>query len=217
MAFPALTSAINSTTRDPVPYPSIMDNLFEIATFDPPLAQQFSIALSRDVSAAGNGGTLTIGGVPDFTDPTVNVSSDTSTSATLQLVTSFSTVNYTFYSIIIDGYVLGESTMGAQTQIIIDSGADVIEAPTDIANAINGLWTTVNADGSLPCDAGFTEPFGIAIGGATYYVNPADLISNVNGVCNSLVSPGDGDQFLVGDPLLKNVLAIYDWGNVVMS
>jgi hypothetical protein len=217
MAFPALTRAINLTTGDPVPYPSIMDTLFEVDTFDPPLAQLFSIALSRDVSAAGNGGTLTIGGVPDFTDPTVNVSSDASTSAALQFVTSFSATDYSFYSIIIDGYVLGESIVGAQTQIIIDSGADAIEAPTDIANAVNNLWTAVNDDGTLPCDAGFTEPFGIAIGGATYYVNPADLISNENGVCNSLVSPGDGDQFLVGDPFLKNVLAIYDWGDAVMS
>src|SRR2546429_1065051 len=123
MAFPGLTSARNLTTGESVLYSPIMETLFSADTSDWDFAKQFSLAISRDASRNGNGGILTIGGVPSLTDPSVNVSSQSYTSAPFQLVTSRSTSEYTFYPINVDGFVLGQSSTDVGTQIIIDSGA----------------------------------------------------------------------------------------------
>jgi hypothetical protein len=151
----------------------------------------------------------------------VNASSQSYTSAPFQLVTSFSTSEYTFYSINVDGFVLGQSSTDAGTQVIIDSGASTIDVPSATAAAVNSHWSpaAVFSNGLffLDCNAVLTEPFGIGIGGATYYISSADMIGqSSDGTCYSLVSKGS-DKFLVGDPFLKNVVAVYDWGNKVMS
>jgi hypothetical protein len=77
-------------------------------------------------------------------------------------------------------------------QVILDSGADVIEVPGMIAQAVNSAWSPpMNSEGNLACDATLTEPFGIAIGGATYYVDPADFVSpNGDGTCSGLLFAG---------------------------
>jgi hypothetical protein len=218
MAFPALTSAF-TVAGVAETYSPIMNTLFEVATFSPPLAKQFSIALSRDDSANGFGGILTLGGIPDLTDPAVNAS-DSYTFAPWQVVPSRSTTDYTFYSILVDGIVIGSSTVDAGFQILVDSGANSFQVTQATADAINSLWSSVNADGSLPCDAFLTEPIGVAIGGATYFIDSADLLHpNPDGTtCHSLVYVGDteNNEFLVGDPLLKNTLAVFDWENQVM-
>lgn len=192
---------------------------FFVDTFDPPLAQYFAIALSRDNAGSGSGGTFTIGGVPDLTDPSINVSSTSYTSAAFQFVASQSTTKYSFYSFLVDSFVLGTSSDGAGTQVILDSGADVIQVPNTIAQAVNSVWSPpMDSGGTLACDARLTEPFGITIGGATYYVDSADLLfSNGDGTCSSLLAAGEEGEYLVGDPFLRNVLAVYDWGGEVMS
>jgi aspergillopepsin I len=218
LAFPTL-SGINNSTENGIPYATIMDTFFEVATFTPPLAKQFSLAISRDTSGTGNGGTFTIGGIPSLTDPAVNVSSQTSTSAAFQYITGISTTNYSFYSILIDSFVLGASTLDAGLQVIVDSGANAIEASTATANAINSAWSpAIDSNGNLDCNAILTEPFGVAIGGTTYYIESADLIAqNPDGTCQSLVAAGSDGNYLIGDPLLRNVLAVYDWQDSVMS
>jgi hypothetical protein len=221
MAFPALTSALDSATNQPVPYSPIMDTLFSTDDPDGSLARQFTLAISRDASGTGNGGSLTIGGIPSLTDPSVNASSQSYTSAPFQFVASFSTSQYSFYSINVDGFVLGQSSTDAGTQVIIDSGANTIEVPSATAAAINSYWSPAGSDSNgvviLDCNAVLTEPFGIGIGGATYYINSVDIIGqSSDGTCYSLVSAGSG-EYLVGDPLLKNVVAVYDWQDSVMS
>jgi hypothetical protein len=193
--------------------------MFNVDTFDPPLAKAFSIALSRDASNNGNGGVLTFGGLPDLTDPTINASS-TYTTAPWQYVVSQSATDLSFYSIYVDNLVVGNSTVDAGLQIIVDSGANAFEVPDDTADMINSLWTGVNDDGTLDCtSATLTVPIGVTIGGTTYYIDPVDLIDQdpETGACYTLVSTTTADYYSISDPLLKNVVAVYDWEDELLA
>lgn len=220
MAFPILTSAYNATTSYPVEYNSIMAN---IESLDNGLPKQFAIALSRDNAKQAAGGSLTVGGVPKLHAPTVNVSSTKFTSAPFQFYTNISDTAYSFYSIKVDGFKVGKTTSGAHQQIIIDSGAPTIDLPEAIANSVNSHWSPKGkldeyGDFNIKCNAKLTQPFGVTVGGTTYYINPVDLIGHYgDGTCYSNVNAGSDGEFLIGDPFLKNVVAVYDWGHKRMS
>lgn len=162
---------------------------------------------------------MTIGGVPDLTDPAVNVSSDAYTSAPLEYVASRSLDYLTFYAVSVDALKLGGQELNPGLQVVFDSGAPSFEVPLATGNAMNAAWSPpMEANGALACDAILTEPVGVAIGGATYYIPSEDLIGqNDDGTCFSLIYPSDGELLLVGDAFLKSVLAVFDWDNLVMS
>jgi len=176
-------------------------------------AKQFSLALSRDASKNGNGGVFTIGGLPSNT-PAVNVSNNQPTSAALQLFAAFSTTQPTFYSILVDNFFLAGTAYNPNQQIIIDSGADAFEVPAATAKVMNSYWSPApSSDGTLSCNAVLTKDIGITIGGRKYHVSSQDLIGQGNdGSCYSLISSGsDATGYLIGDPFLKNVVAVFNW------
>ena len=137
MSFGNLTSAY-TVAYEVVEYSPIMHTLFEVDKFNLSIAKQFSLALSRDDSANGNGGILTLGGIPDLTDPAVNAS-DSYTYAPWQFDNSRSTSDYSFYSIKVDGIVIGSSTVDVGFQILIDSGANQFQVTEATATAINSF------------------------------------------------------------------------------
>lgn len=184
----------------------------------PSLPRYWSLALSRDNSANANGGIIAIGGTPAFDDPKVNVSSPTYSSAPLQIDPNVpGTIS--FYSIFVDGFVLGSNSGDSGTQVIIDSGSPRLDIPADLADAVNALWyPAIASDGrTLDCNAVLTQSFAVVIGGVPYYISYVDLIaSNGDGSCSSLVV-GASSGYSLGDPFLRNVLAIYDWGASQMA
>lgn len=225
LAFSSLTTEIHSdgsTTQ----YTSIMDTLFKT---HPTLPKYFSLAASRDAANTGNGGLFTIGGIPQLNNPNVNVSSTTYSSAPLQRDGSGA---LSFYSIFVDGFGIGgasvsnttgnlstkATTYDAKTEVFIDSGAPGLYLPQDVAAAVNNLWSPPPAsDGTLDCNAVLKQNFGVTIGGTTYYMKSEDLMNPWgDGTCYSTVFGVDGG-FMLGDPFLRNVLAIYDWANLQMS
>lgn len=185
---------------------------------NPSLPQYFSIALSRDESNSGNGGIFTVGGTPKLSDPSVNVSSDSYTSADLQIYANGgSETEFSFYAFSVDGFTVGKDTLDPDTVVVVDSGDPGLTVPQDVADAVNSLWSPEIDGDTLDCDAVLTKPFGVAIGGATYFISSQDLISQGNdGTCSTRIGGSDG-LLLLGDPFLKNVLAVYDWGNSRMS
>ena len=230
LGFPGATSgyALNTTTKkiQQTSYPSIMSVLFDNVTnaYDPPLPQMFSIALSRDKSATGQAGKLTIGGVPSLNYPDVNVSSTEPSSAALIPFPGISTTSLSFYSFLIDGYAISSNTTaGGSTQVIVDSGAPTFEMPAALAKQVNNLWVPKgklddSGDLVLNCSATLSEPVGVTIGGTTYYLQSQDLMLKGGGECSSAVSAGDQKEgILLGDPFLKNVLAVFDWEDSQMS
>ncbi len=218
MAYPSLTNAKSVATGDNVPYSPIINTMFN-DVYDPPLAKVFSLALSRDQSNNGNGGVLTFGGLPDLSDPAINAS-DSYTTAPLQLVTSRSTTEFTFYSVYVDNIVVAGELTNPGLQIIVDSGANVFEVPSATADTINSYWSpAIGSDGSLDCSATLTEWVGVTIGGYTYYIEPIDLvgIDPKSGQCYSLVSTTTEDYYSISDPFLMNVVAVYDWEDSLMA
>lgn len=102
-------------------------------------------------------------------------------------------------------------------QILIDSGNPSLDLPSDFATAYNNLWG-VKSDGSVDCSATPADLW-IGVGGGFLYINPVDLIKpGSNGNCLSAVLPvAAGGEYWLGDPFLKNVIALFDWGNQAME
>lgn len=214
--------AHNSSTNATVQYPSIMETLFNKSTFAAPHSKKFSLALSRDMSSTGNGGVLTIGGIPSLTNPAINASS-AFTSTPIEIYANTSTTQFSWYNITLDGFEFGGSILAPNTSTIIDSGYNGLEIPSGVATLLNNNWSPPGVvSGStifLDCGAVLSEMFGIKIGGATYYIDSADLVGQMtNGSCYSLIIAGfPPNGYSVGDPLLRNTLAVFDWGEMVMS
>ncbi|KAI1625337.1 aspartic peptidase domain-containing protein [Exophiala viscosa] len=176
-----MTNAFNTSAglgeapEGQIVYSPFAQTLFASNTTPPLESALFTLAISRDASNNGSGGIFTIGGLPDNRSA-VNITSDNSTTAPWEFMTSMSGVpddEFTFYSIIVDGFDVDGQLEAVGLQIIIDSGANTIELPADLANSLNQQWVPSSPDGNgatgLDCNAVLPWPFGIQIGGKTYY------------------------------------------------
>jgi len=234
LAFPSITSAYagNDPSIDgpnnQLPYNPIFFNMFEEGN----VAPLFSLAIDR-----GNAtGQLALGGIPDvsFSEPIAI--------AFLQLLTAVDESNsttgqYQFYSIDAgfsfagsdditysekSGLPLARPASDAESVVIVDSGTTLLYAPTKVAYAVNAQFNPPavfdESQGAFFVDCDATAPaFGVVIGGATFNINPLDLILyNGGGPCLSGIQDA-GDSFgILGDVFLKNVLAVYDIGASAM-
>jgi len=193
--------------------------MFESDTFNPPLKPQFALAISRDQSGTNYAGSFAIGGIPDPTDPRVNSSSN-SVTVPWEFVTDISTTQYSFYAISIDGFEIGDSFEADSSQYIVDSGTTLMKVPTALATAFNALWepsASTASDGSVlvNCDA-IPPQLSVVINGIAIPINAADLMWYDGENCLSgIQDAGSGGNFL-GDVFLRNVLAVFDWGNQQM-
>ena len=141
------------------------------------------------------------------------------------------TPEYEFYTITIDGLVYGSFAPGsgeANTQFVVDSGTTLNYLPSADAAAFNALFAppaVVDPDYGVyvvPCNATAPE-FGVTISGETFYHNPVDLVFDGGlggGLCLSGIQDGGtlgAGVFILGDVFLKNVLAVFDVGEVMMA
>ncbi|KXH60519.1 eukaryotic aspartyl protease [Colletotrichum salicis] len=122
---------------------------------------------------------------------------------------------YSFYTILPDGYVIKNVTMApttnqtlaaskwntavskpagffnSTTPMIVDSGTTLMYVPTDISDAFaagipNSFYDFFSGAYYAPCDATVPD-FGVVINGHTFYANKADLIQSSDPIDN-----GDG-------------------------
>jgi hypothetical protein len=193
---------------------SIMNTIFQ----DGLTAPLFALAISRDASQTGFGGYLTIGSIPDISDPYVNASLEYA-SAPIQggpgMVFGYEII---YESLAWDGGSGGSGQNATPANAIVDSGTIFIHIPAaDDAAAVNALFvppaTLVDGAWQVSCDA---QPpnFSVTVGGVYLPVNPADLIwyNADGGVCMSGIQSNTGITIL-GDPFLRSVLAVFDWGS----
>lgn len=217
MAYSSITTAEQGTTQ--IHYSSIMDTIFTDGLADP----YFSIAISRDASGSGLGGYLGIGGVPDVSDPQINVTSDYG-SAPMDLNPGFQLDQLSNYVISVDAVSWvdpSRSTVVVENTpfpYLVDSGTTLSSVPDSDAEAINGLFqppATLDSNGyyTVPCDA-IPPQISITVGGVVLPINPVDLILSGEGSCLSGVQPlTSGQQYgYVGDTFLRSLLAVFDWG-----
>ena len=199
-----------------------MDTLFHGHGYKPAM---FSLAMSRDVSKSGYGGSLTIGGVSNLTDPRVNAKPKWTYTPIIPTAL-INPKNLTFYTIEVARVSWGQGHDNTARHWAVDSGTSVIITPPAMANAYHSAWKTKPTFHpklgiyTCPCDA-VPAPFSLTIAGTTFSINPKDMIqpsSDDGKVCMSSILPGSqGTPLILGAPFLKNVVAVFDWGKTRMG
>lgn len=169
---------------------------------NPAQQRYFSLALSRDDSGSGDGGTFTLGGLPNLADPSVNVSSDKYTASKV----------HTAWDPNIEGFTVGDKLFNKEYRVLVDTGGSALWVPSDVKAAVDSLWVPkIGTNGKLDCNAQLSSPVGVNLGGTVYYMEARDLIWRDSNGCSSGVFTM-GDMPTLGLPFLKNVLAVFDQG-----
>jgi hypothetical protein len=138
----------------------------------------FTLALSRDESNDSYGGVIAIGGVPSFTDPTINASSSFVSTPIEILITQCidpGTPEYQFYTINITDIVYGDNNTIAlpSPEFSIDFGTTLLYINTSQAIDDNSQFDrpTCGYDETgvffVNCTAA-TPPFAVTIAGETF-------------------------------------------------
>lgn len=230
LAFSSLTSAypgindFDDTAINRIYYSGIMETIF---LKDKLVAPLFTLAISRDEANTTNGGTLTLGGFPDLTDPTINSSSTLVTAdiEALQSVTTNNSASSALRYYVVNATVPRYSD-GSLEQFLVDTGTTTIYVRNTTAAAYNvgfnpptwGFEDTgiyfVNCTAKPP-------PFAVRIDEYSFDINPMDLVVDAGyGLCASGVQSAgniEGQPSILGDVFLKNVLAVFDVGAEKMS
>lgn len=187
--------------------------------------------MSRGETNLTDGGTFTLGDLPDLADPRINATSDFA-SANLEAaidqdkeLVSVGTPVLVWYTFTVEGLYYG--TLGNVTvntspaQYILDTGErDIQLPPADFERWLSMFdppvphnETTFNCNTTIPA-------LEFRIGGKLFPMNPLDLVRRVdsNGHCGLQVSPGQkGHPYFLGDAFHRSVLAVYDWENEQMQ
>ncbi|KAL6799892.1 aspartic peptidase domain-containing protein [Trichoderma sp. SZMC 28012] len=231
LSYPLLTSAFpgafagNETSLTPdvanatLPYNSFLANVFG-KNLTAPL---FGIAMER-----GNGGTFALGGLPPVPIKPNFASTPILIADNLNSGDARRRTNFTFYTIVAENYVVGDSK-GAGERIpgagffnVVDSGTFLTMLPPSVTKALYAKFPEApvsppEALGNflVPCNATAPE-FGIEIADQTFYMSPKDLILQdirVDDMCALGVQPtANGRPSILGSTWLHNVLAVYDVG-----
>ncbi|KAK5653457.1 hypothetical protein OQA88_8943 [Cercophora sp. LCS_1] len=219
LGYPALTNSYLGTQFD-----HSRGNRMEYSPFFTTLVNQgnikpiFSMAIDRNAST----GTLALGGVA----PAPGV--DTSTVAIMDMLivnlinSPEASYEYSFYTIVPDGWAFDKSTHSKHYPYIVDSGTTLCYLPPEIATEINaafqppaGFFWSYGAF-FTSCDA-IPPPVAVVLDGKKFWFNPVDLIYRdmidpETKLCMTAISSGGSGPFILGDAFLQNALVVFDVG-----
>ncbi|KAL8946423.1 MAG: hypothetical protein Q9222_007184 [Ikaeria aurantiellina] len=224
LSFPGITSAFNgtdpelNTPSEEINYTPLFTSMYQQGLVEP----FFSLAIFRDDNF---GGYLALGGLP----PVKHSSKFAEVAMEMTSVArpgNGPKTEFQFYTITIDGVEYGNSSdASTKLQADVDSGTSLTFLPSQIASAINQQFDPPAAysrnTGEYEVDCSAKAPLvGITIGGCTFSINPADMIlPSINGGCTSGITntPYGFRRAVLGDTFLRNVLAVFDVGHLVMA
>ncbi|KAJ9143359.1 Aspartic-type endopeptidase-like protein [Pleurostoma richardsiae] len=225
LAYPSLTNAYWGDGDEHSPY--LQDTYLPLFTN---MVQQglepgvFTIAISRNSS----GGVIAFGGVPyglPGMDYTAYATCDIIITNLVDL--PYTAVEYSFYTVIPDGFMYGGVSDRTKYPFIVDTGTTLIYLPPSVAEAINNLFDPPGeymwGYGAYftACDA-VAPPFAVVLDGQPFYVNPVDMIYRgvqdpISGLCMTAVTSGGTGPFILGSAWLQNVVATFDVDNAEMT
>ncbi|KKK16930.1 hypothetical protein AOCH_005148, partial [Aspergillus ochraceoroseus] len=243
LAYPPITSAYElnrtlddddlSTQGQSQPYNPLFVNMYQRSQ----VQSYFSLALNRLSAsvAEGDGGYMTLGGLPP-----VKLGSNLTTVAAefyeaVALLSSTGQRLRSYWAITNQGIAWGDHHQNTTAyQTIIDSGSPLISVPESVATAYNALFSSPAASwdstqGAYVVDCNATAPaFSVTIGGQTFALDKSDLVIQTGeDFCLSAIVPGitidvgNGTStpalHILGAPFLKNVVAVFDFGNHEMK
>ena len=146
-----------------------------------------------------------IGGQPDLTDPTINVTTPIASTPMVRF-------NHD-YTIAIDSATYGDQVLDQGAEFLVDSGTSLLLVPDASLTAYKNQFNPKpDSNGNVACNS-TVPPLGFTIGGQTFFVNPADILRpNADGTCGFRVGNSGSNGGALGDTFLINVLAVFDWG-----
>ncbi|KAK0634280.1 aspartic peptidase domain-containing protein [Bombardia bombarda] len=223
LAFPSLTNAYlgSSDDHDPgnqIEYSPLFSNMVNQGT----VAPLFSIAIDRNAST----GLLAWGGIPPVTGL------DNSRTATLDMIITnlidkeSAAYEYSFYTVIPDGWQFGQTSDLTKYPFIVDTGTTICYLPPNLADAINraftpaGVYLWMYGAYFTSCDA-VAPRISVILGGVHFWINPRDLIYQrmvdpLTGLCMTAIASGGSGPYILGDAFLQNALAVFDVGQAKM-
>ncbi|EAQ84278.1 hypothetical protein CHGG_10682 [Chaetomium globosum CBS 148.51] len=223
LAFPSLTNAYLGIGQghdlgSQVQYSPLFTSMVNQGLVDP----VFSIAIDRNASS----GMLAFGGVA----PASGL--DTTRTAVLDMIiTSVIAIpqtayQYSFYTIIPDGWYYDQTTNTKKIPYIVDSGTTLNYLPSGLADAINAsfdppavyLW--MYGAYFTSCDASIPQ-VAVLLDGTKFNISPVDLlyrtlVDPLTGLCMTAIADGGSGPYILGDAFMQNALVVFDVGQAKM-
>ncbi|KAK4245087.1 aspartic peptidase domain-containing protein [Corynascus novoguineensis] len=224
LAFPSLTNAYLGDAEDhdfgnQVQYSPLFTSMVSQGLVDP----VFSIAIDRNASS----GMLAFGGIAPVSGL------DLSRTAVLDMIITSviplpaTASQYSFYTVIPDGWYYDKTTSTKKIPYIVDSGTTLNYLPSGLADSINAafnppavyLWSYGAYFTS--CDA-IVPQVAVVLDGIKFYISPVDLlyrtlIDPLTGLCMTAIADGGSGPYILGDAFMQNVLVVFDVGQAQMQ
>ncbi|KAK0638966.1 aspartic peptidase domain-containing protein [Cercophora newfieldiana] len=223
LAFPVLTNAyigsgLDHSSGARIEYSPVFTSMVSQGKVPP----VFSIAIDRNSSS----GMLAFGGVAPASGM------DTSRVAELDMLIinlnnrREASSEFSFYTIIPDGWEYDQVTNSRKYPYIVDSGTTLNYLPTKIAIAINQafsppavyLWSY----GAFFTQCNAIAPrVGVVLDGITFWLNPKDLIYHdwadpETSLCMTAIADGGYGPYILGDAFMQSAVVVYDVGEAQM-
>ncbi|GAB1312608.1 Aspartic-type endopeptidase-like protein [Madurella fahalii] len=223
LAFPALTNAYLGDASDhqwgdSIQYSPLFTSMVDQGMIDP----VFSMAIDRNAST----GMLAFGGIAPATgvDMTRIANLDMIIAQVISLPETAR--EYSFYTVIPDGWQYGQATNTKKFPYIIDSGTTLNYLPPDLADSINqafqppGVYIWMYGAYFTACDA-IAPQVAVILDGIKFWINPVDLIYRnlvdpLTGLCLTAISSGGTGPYILGDAFMQNALVVFDVGEAKM-
>ncbi|EGZ71049.1 acid protease [Neurospora tetrasperma FGSC 2509] len=181
----------------------------------PPL---FSITIDRNASS----GLLAWGGLPPATGLEKGKDVELDMIITNLIDVPETAYDYSFYTVIPDGWQFGPNTNTRKFPYIVDSGTTLCYLPSAEAQQINtafnppAIYLWMYGAYFTSCDA-IVPRVGVILGGKTFYLNPVDLINQdmvdpLTGLCMTAIADGGAGPYILGDVFMQNALTVFDVG-----
>ncbi|KAK3938865.1 aspartic-type endopeptidase [Diplogelasinospora grovesii] len=229
LAWPALTNAYFGPSEPPEDEDHSVGNRVEYSPLFTSMVSQglvppvFSIAIDRNSSS----GILAWGGIP----PASGL--DTSRIATMDMIiTSLIPVpatasEYSFYTIIPDGWQYDQATDTKKYPYIMDSGTTLCYLPPSLAKAINqafqpeAVYLWMYSAYFTSCNA-IVPPIAVILNGFRFWLNPSDLIYRdmvdpITNLCMTAIASGGDGPYILGDVFMQNALVVFNVGAAQMQ
>ncbi|KAJ2899781.1 aspartic-type endopeptidase-like protein [Zalerion maritima] len=227
LAYPSLTSAYygsdqtSGSDANQISYNPLFTEMMNQGLIDQPI---WSIAINRNSSD----GVIAFGGIVD--SPTLWEAPVGWTDIIItDIISTRPETSYkpSFYTIIPDGLLYGQSMNTAKYPYIIDTGTTLMYLPPQLAEAVNAAfdppasYVWMYGGYFTSCDA-VPPRFAVEIGEEQFWVNPIDMIFRsfqdpITGLCQTAIASGGSGPYILGSTFLQNTVTVFDVGKQVMA
>ncbi|KAK3906142.1 aspartic peptidase domain-containing protein [Staphylotrichum tortipilum] len=223
LAFPALTNAYLGDDMDHEPgnqvqYSPLFTTMVNEGLVDP----IFSIAIDRNASS----GMLAFGGVAPASGLDLSKTATLDMIITNVIASPEAASQYSFYTIIPDGWYYDQTTNTKKIPYIVDSGTTLNYLPSNLADAINSafnppaVYMWMYGAYFTSCDA-IVPQVAVLLDGKKFNISPVDLlyrtlVDPLTGLCMTAIADGGSGPYILGDAFMQNALVVFDVGEAKM-